>query len=205
VKKEIFTTEPRTTLPQGASAMSVKITDLIAYLLDKVPSAGRTQVVKFCYLADVEARKCLGKPLTNCNYVLYRHGPFDHEIINKLDWMDARGEVSTEEYSYRGNLAYAYRKNKKTPKVHFSPEREHILQHVAEIVRKNSLTELLRIVYDTEPVVDAKKRGPRPLLRMHLVDNERRIPGLEIERVLKSLNDQDEGRDMEEVFAELGV
>jgi hypothetical protein len=187
--------------------MSTKINDLIAFLLRKVPSAGRTQVVKFLYLADLEARKCLGKPLTNLNYKLDNHGPFDPVILTRLDDMESQGQISSEPYSYRGNRSYSYAKNKNTPKVRFSPEKEAILNHVAEIVRKNSLEKLLEIVYDTEPVVEAKKRKvSRIPLKMNLVDNENRIPGLELERVLKSMDSIEKGkcRDLDKILAELG-
>lgn len=187
--------------------MSTKTTDLIAFLLQKIPTAGRTQVVKFLYLADLEARKCLGKPLTNLNYVLDHHGPFDPVILACLDSMETRGLISTEEYSYRGNRCYSYAKNKNTPKIQFSPEKEAVLNHVADIVRKNSLPKLLEIVYGTEPVVDAKKRKlSRVPLKMKLVDNQSRIPGLELDRVLRSMEclEKGKGRDLDEILAELG-
>lgn len=187
--------------------MSSKITDLIAFLLRNVSQAGRTQVVKFLYLADIEARKCLGKPLTDLSYVLDNHGPFDPVILARLEDLESQGKISTEQYSFRGNRCYSYMKNKNTPKVQFSPEEEVILNHVVETVRKNSLEKLLEIVYGTEPVVDAKKRKAlRVPLKMNLVDKQRRIPGLELERVLKSMKSLDagKGRDLDEILTELG-
>jgi Protein of unknown function (DUF4065) len=186
--------------------MSAKISDLIAYLLNNVPSVGRTQVVKFLYLADLEARKCLGKPLTDLNYVLDRHGPFDPKILAQLDAMDADGRVTAEQFSFRGNQCYNYAKNQKTPRVVFSAEAEVILDHVVDLVRKHSLSKLLEIVYDTEPVVDAKARNAfgKPL-KMNLVNNARKIPGLDLERVLRATKDLDDGkgRSLEKVLAEL--
>ena len=185
---------------------AVKTSDAIAYLLTKVPSAGRTQVVKFLFLADLEARKCLGKPLTDLNYVLDRHGPFDPTILAKLDEMEESGQISSERYSYRGNNCYSYAKNNKTPKVRLSAAKEAILSHVAELVRKSSLEKLLKAVYDTEPVVDAKRRRAfGRVLKMDAVNNDRRIRGLELERVLKSIKELDEGkgRDLQDVLAEL--
>ena len=175
--------------------MSTKTIDLIAYLLERVPSAGQTQIVQFLYLADLEGRKCLGKPLTDLHYVMCDHGPFDPKILEQLERMDAAGLVAVERYPYRGNLAYSYKKQKKTPKVHLSEEKEIVLDHVVELVRKNSLTALLKMVDETEPIVDARNRAAvgRPL-KMTIVDNKRRIPGLEIERVLKSMKDLDDGK-----------
>src|SRR5205823_3317454 len=140
------------------------------------------------------------------DYLLCDHGPFHPRILEQLDLMDVAGLIATERFAYRGNLAYSYKRHKKTPKVHFSEEKELILDHVAELVRKHSLTELLKIVDETEPVVHARNRSAvgRPL-KMTVVDNQRRIPGLEIERVLKSMKDlyDGKGRELEEVLADL--
>jgi hypothetical protein len=185
--------------------MSTKIADLIEYFLDIVPAAGRTQIVKYLYLADLEARKCLGKPLTDLGYILERDGPCHQRILATLDEMDESGRIVAEKYSYRGNRCYSYSRKRRAPKVRLAAEKEFILNHVAELVRKNSLEKLLEIVNETEPVVEAKKRGTGALLKMNLVNNKSRIRGLELERVMKSVKDLDEGkgRGLEEVLAEL--
>ncbi len=45
-------------------AMSSKPADLISFSFEHVPAAGRAQVVKFLYMADVEGGKCLGFSFT---------------------------------------------------------------------------------------------------------------------------------------------
>jgi hypothetical protein len=184
--------------------MSNIVPKLISYLLEKAPNAGRTQVVKFLYLADLEARRCLGRPLSRLRYVLDNHGPFDPEILAALDNMEAQGQVASERYQYLGNTCYTYKATAKSPRATFAPEEEVVLSHVARLVGKNSLKKVLDIVYATKPVVEARKRNARgQLLKMTLVDNEARMPGLELERVLASIKELDRtgGKPLEKVLA----
>jgi len=172
--------------------MSSNVPKLIAYLLDRVPNAGRTQVVKFLYLVDLEARRCLGKPLTALEYVLDNHGPFDPAILSALDTMEALGQIAVERYQYLGNTCYTYAATSKAPRGAYAPEEDAVLSHVARIIQKNPLKKVLDMVYATKPIVDARKRNARGRpLRMTLVNNEARMPGLELERILASIKELD--------------
>src|SRR5437762_220241 len=96
-----------------------RVAKILVYFLDAVPKAGRTQVVKFLYLADLEARKVLGRPLTGLDYILDHHGPFDPDILATLDAMEARGHIRAEQYPYRGNTCYTYETTNKAPRASF--------------------------------------------------------------------------------------
>jgi hypothetical protein len=184
--------------------MPANVPKLIAFLLEKVPHAGRTQVVKFLYLVDLESRRCLGKPLTALNFLLDNHGPFDPAILAALDTMEALGQIAVERYQYLGNTCYTYEATAKAPKGAFAPEEEAILSHVARVIQKNPLKKVLDMVYATKPIVDARKRNARGQpLRMTLVDNEARMPGLELERVLASIRELDRtgGKSLEKFLA----
>lgn len=51
------------------------------------------------------------------------------------------------------------------------------------------------IVCQTKPMEDAKERNALGCqLRMELVDNEARIPGLELEQVIESVEELDRGK-----------
>ena len=57
---------------------------------------GRTQIVKYLYLADYEARRYLGRPITELSYRWDRHGPFDPAILQYLKELCDEDEVSEE-------------------------------------------------------------------------------------------------------------
>jgi hypothetical protein len=50
---------------------------VLRYLLEVAPGVGHTKLAKFAYLADLEARKYLGGPVSEFRYVRDQHGPFD--------------------------------------------------------------------------------------------------------------------------------
>ncbi len=184
--------------------MPNNVTKLITYLLDRLPNAGRTQVVKFLYLVDFEARRCLGKPVTALNYVLDNHGPFDPAILSALDTMEALGQIAVERYQYLGNTCYTYEATGKAPRGAYTPAEDAILSHVVRIIQRNPLKKVLDMVYATKPIVDARKRNARGQpLRMTLVNNEARMPGLELERILASIKELDKtgGKSLEKFLA----
>src|SRR3990167_3197938 len=70
---------------------------LIAYFVTRCSGhLGRTQLVKFLYLADYEARRYLGKPLSGFQYFWHHYGPFDHAIYENLENLKTRGFVDEE-------------------------------------------------------------------------------------------------------------
>jgi hypothetical protein len=183
---------------------------LIRYFLELSPGAGRTDVVKFLYLSDVEARKYLGKPISHLNYILYDYGPFDSDIYFHLDDMEAAGAINCERYSYKNTTCYRYSVTKLDTDRPFRKEEMLILDSIADAVRRTPLKDLLSdIVYQTEPMLDAKARelpsGSR--LRMDLVNNKGRIPGLELEKMLGAISDLDEGKGvpLEKFLEELAI
>jgi hypothetical protein len=159
-------------------------------------------------LVDIESRRYLGRPLSELNYICYNHGPFDSDILDQLDKMESAGLLDVERYNCCGNIGYNY-SSKKNGEDPFCREEEAILNHVTEVVRKCSLKNLLEdVVHQTEPMLDAARReafGRR--LRMELVDNQKRLHGLELERVLKAIEglDKGQGQPSEEFFAEVRV
>jgi hypothetical protein len=184
-----------------------KIAPLIRYFVERVPGAGRTQIVKFLYLTDLESGRYLGHPISDLNYILYDHGPFDSEILAHLDLLCAMDYLEGEQVRYpNGKFGWRYKAtDKPLPLTGTSKEGLAILDYVAANYGRTPLQGLLEeVVYQTAPMVDAKEReayGHR--LRMELVDNEARVPGLELERVVASVDqlDQGGGRSLKEIVA----
>lgn len=173
------------------------VAQMIRFFVERVPDAGRTQIVKFLYLADVESRRYLGRPISDLDYIWYEHGPFDSEILAQLDQLFLAGLITAEKVSYPNGFAgYQYRATEIPVHFDFSKEQMTILDYTAVTYGSTRLRTLLEdVVYKTKPMLDAKEReaeGGR--LRMELVDNENRKPGMELERITGAIEDLDKGR-----------
>lgn len=182
------------------------VDELILYFLDRVPGAGRTQIVKFLYLADLESRRCLGRPLTDLNYIWGDHGPFDPRICERLVELQKSGRICEEQYtSSYGGPAYRYRPSNEQQQLPPTEVARVILEKVVADIQGVPLRDLLEdVVYQTKPMLDAKERDARGQpLRMDLVDNELVIPGLNVERAWEGLHQLEAGqsRPLREVLA----
>lgn len=64
---------------------------VLRYLLQVAPGIGHTKLAKFAYLADLEARRYLGSPISEFRYAFEQHGPFDSS-----GFFGALGELKTQ-------------------------------------------------------------------------------------------------------------
>jgi hypothetical protein len=193
-------------IQEGRGIAHVSTADLILYFLARVPGAGRTQIVKFLYLADLESRRCLGRPLTDLKYIWGDFGPFDQRIYDCLDQLRKSGKVTEEQYpSSYGGTAYCYRTCAGQPQEPATKVVALILEKVVTDIQGVPLRNLLDdVVYQTKPMLDANNRGARGQpLRMELVDNELVIPGLSVERAWEGLHQLEAGqsRPLSEILA----
>ena len=188
--------------------MAAPVAELIKYFVEHVPGAGRTQIVKLLYLADHEARRYLGRPLTDLQYQWYQFGPFDKRILLELERLRDQGFVEEERVTFfSGSEGYRYKNAPRPMPLSVPTEEAAILNYVAVEFGSTPLRDLLEdVVYQTTPMVDAKDRNAfgQPL-RMELVDNQCRMPGLELDRVWRSVEqlNRGEGRPFREVMDEL--
>jgi hypothetical protein len=187
--------------------MSQTTADLIHYFVKRVPGAGRTQVMKFLYLADLEARKYLGRPLSDLDYILWDYGPFDSQVLAQLDDLCARGFLSHETVDYAsGKKGHRYGPTDKPLAAHFTEDERAVLDFVAAeygSMTRQALVE--EVVYQSAPMVDAKERGAclGERLRMEPVDGQEQMPGLELGQLLHSIEalDRGEGKSLREVLS----
>jgi hypothetical protein len=189
--------------------MSNRIAALIYFFVARFPRAGRTQVVKFLYLVDLEMRRHLGRPITDLDYIWHDHGPFDFEIYTQLRWLDAGGFIKGVFGRYpNGKEGWQYTATEKDLPLDLSSDETAIATSVAESCKSRTLDGLLKYVYDTKPMRDAQERGAKgERLRMELVNNEAVEMGEDIHRIQKALQQVERGevRPFEEIAAELGM
>ena len=162
-----------------------RIATLICFFLSKNPGAGRTQIVKFLYLTDLEYRQYQGKPVTDLEYVWGDFGPFDQRIYNVLETMKRRGLVQEAEYvSGHGKPAYRYELTEPCRRDGLHRAEVEVAEHIAAQVRDTPLRELLDdVVYETEPMLDAKQREARgQKLNMDVVNLKKRRFGIDLEK-----------------------
>lgn len=183
--------------------MAATLQHLIGFLLERNPGCRHGQLVKSLYLADLEARRCLGRPFTALNYIVYDGGPFDSDILSELKEMEQLGLLKVEQ----DGGAHRYFVAGHSIPTSFSKEERYVLDHVAELVRAAAAAGTLDgLVAQSRPMLDAAQRiGVGHRLRMESVDNEAIVPGLELEKVLRAMQEQEagQGRPLAEVMAEL--
>jgi uncharacterized protein YwgA len=184
--------------------MTSRAAQLIRYFVERAPGCGRTRLVKFLYMADHEARRFLGRPFTDLDYRFGYYGPFDPEIMRQVEQMVQEGKLGEEVFRRDGYKYYRYSPTKQQVPCCFKKEEKFILEHIIEAYADLKLDDLLEdVVYQTRPMLEVKSRGDR--LRMELVDGEKRIPGMELERVTEAVEElaSGGGRFLEDIMPEL--
>jgi hypothetical protein len=174
-----------------------RVAQMIRFFVERIPNTGRTQIVKFLYLADLESRSHLGRPISDLDYIWYDFGPFDSEILSQLDQLCWQGLITEEKVRYpNGKAGSRYHATETPVELDFSKEQRAILDYIVSTYGATPLQTLLDdVVYQTRPMIDAKEREALYCrLRMELVDNESRKPGLELERITRAIEDLDNGR-----------
>jgi hypothetical protein len=151
--------------------------ELVAYFVNRCQGGelGRTRLMKLLYLADYEARRFMGRPLSDITYVWHHYGPYDPAVERTVATLKARDVVTEERVIYpNGHAGYLYSAGPAPFKAYsFSPAEEAILDYVCRQYSRVQLKELLEdIVYQTEPMLKAQERGERDL-DMDEVNNTR--------------------------------
>lgn len=139
---------------------------------------GRTQLIKFLYLADYEARRFLGRPISSVVYEWYHYGPYDHQFQSRLSTLRNSGVILEEPVAYPNGLrGYIYVSGETQFDLNFDPDEVAVLEHVCKTYSRINLQSLLDdIVYETEPMRNAQQRDARNQpLEMNLVDSSRRF------------------------------
>lgn len=183
---------------------------LIRFFSERIPNAGRTQLVKFLYLTDLEARKLLGRPVTNLSYIWHDHGPFDPAIYACIDRLKRQSVIVEEKVQYpNGRHGYQYQAGDVALPCALPKEDLEIAKYIAGAYGKMTVRCLLEdVVYQTEPMEKAQKENSRgQRLSMEIVDNASRIPGDELERILRAVEEFDAGggKPFRSILAEVGI
>lgn len=122
---------------------------VLRYLLEAAPGVGHTKLVKFAYLADLEARRYLGRPISGFHYSFAQHGPFDRAFFAARDELRTSGYITEHPVAcgpYAGPTT-------KPLEYGFSLGEAAVLTYVAETYLGQTAGDLCDdVVYQTEPM-----------------------------------------------------
>ena len=165
---------------------------VLRYLLEVAPGVGRIKLVKYAYLADCEAYRYLGRPISTFRYRFDKHGPFDRAFFEAKDELVEGGyatETATRIGPYDG---YDYRPTTEPVEYGFTQDEAEILRYVAETYLNATAIRLCEdVVYNTPPIREAKV-GER--LEMEKMCAEPDPLGFNLERLLAAEASVEAGR-----------
>jgi hypothetical protein len=167
---------------------------VLRYLLQVAPGIGRTKLVKFAYLADLEARRCLGRPISAFVYVFNQHGPFDSGgFFAAVGELTARGLATENQVPCGEYVGYELYATGEAAEFDFTAAEAEVLRFVATTYFSKTARDLCDdIVYKTEPMRSAEPGKPLPM------DIVNRAPGeglgFSLERMLAGEASAEAGR-----------
>jgi len=151
--------------------------ELVAFFVQRCGgegNLGRTRLMKLLYLADYEARRFIGRPISSAKYVWHFFGPWDPRLTTWINRLKGAAVVEETPVAYpSGKKGFLYTPGAKQPPQSFKPVEVEILSYVCRQYSRVELVELLDdVVYQTEPMVHAqKKKAKEKPLEMDIADN----------------------------------
>lgn len=118
----------------------------------------KTQLVKFLYLADLYSVKWTGQQLTDLEWCYYKHGPWNEEIDAALRLMESiilecQGDATLVKLREDGSTV---------KDIHLSDGLELMLENIRKEwagAGNGKFDELIKYVYSTAPMVEAKRQS----------------------------------------------
>jgi len=169
---------------------------VLRYLLQVAPGVGRIKLAKFAYLADCEAHRYLGRPVSQFRYRYARHGPFDDRRFYAAKTELVEGGYATEVAVESGPyIGYELAPTNRPVEYGFDQAEVEILRYVAETYLSHSARSLCdEVVYQTPPMKDAKVGERLPMDRMRKAKDQQDELGLNLERLLAGEASAEAGR-----------
>jgi len=151
--------------------------ELVAFFVQKCGgdgNLGRTRLMKLVYLADYEARRFLGRPISGAKYVWHFFGPWVSRLPTWIHRLKDAAVLEETAVAYpSGKQGFLYTPGATRAPQSFKPVEVEILSYVCRQYSRVELVELLDdVVYQTEPMVHAqKKKAKEKPLEMNIADN----------------------------------
>lgn len=150
---------------------------VLKYLTERSQRIGATKLMKLAYLADITARKYLGHPVSEFEYIWYDYGPFDatyYDARNELIFAEVAEEQETP-YPKSGYVKRTLVDLGQPVRYELSEVEMQILDYVYGKYGDLPLQGLLDQAYSTEPMRKVKEEGREgDRLPVEMVDNQGR-------------------------------
>jgi len=190
---------------RGDTMPTSKNAQVLKYLLRGLGHVGTTKLLKLVYLADLQAREVISRPVSHLNYKYHNHGPFDKKFYSAIKELERRGATAKEKHVYpNGNEEDRIIDTENDVEINLTPAEEKILDFVVERFGSLPLPNIIQMVYDTVPMQEVGGRGRH--LPMHLVDGRlHREIGFDLDEIIAAKRRAEAGhrRPAREVFDEL--
>jgi hypothetical protein len=149
-----------------------KTAQVIKYLLRELGHTGTTKLLKLVYLADLQARSLLERPVSTLDYEFYNHGPFDKRFYIAIEELEEAACAVREKHTYPNGMEEDRVTDTDTDAPHDSltPGEIKILDYTVRRFGPLPLSDILEYVYKTEPMKLVKTREER--LPMNVVDGQ---------------------------------
>lgn len=124
-------------------------------------SLGKTQLIKFLYLTEIEVYRESGKRVTELNWIFHLYGPYAYEIEPILEEPEFQKETSktTTEKDF---IQFRVAESQKRYGAYVDTKLSITVKKIVGQWGKAPLSELLDYVYfETEPMQHVKRRGER--------------------------------------------
>ena len=127
---------------------------VLRYLLEVAPGVGHTKLAKFAYLADLEARKYLARPISQFRYVRDQHGPFDaRAFFAARDELVQTGYITESPVECGPYVEYQMQPTSRVPEYDFTVPESEVLSYVARAYMSKTARALCEdVVYRTAPM-----------------------------------------------------
>lgn len=145
------------------TAKNLKLEMVIYYLVKGLGNRlTKTKLMKLLFISDYIAKNGknlgIGRTLTGTKYIYYHYGPFSFDVYPAIDEINGYEilELDLSEESKHGSL-YSYEIGP-TPRFEpkFSEDETRVLDRVIQKYGNISLDTLLKIVYNSKPMKNAK-------------------------------------------------
>lgn len=138
-------------------------------------SPNRTELIKLLYLTDLEYFKNYGEKYSELNYIFYHHGPWTRQYHELLNYM-IDSEIS-EYNKLPDSMAwqYALRSFKPRHDVELDYEINTVLENNIFIYKESDLSQILQVVYTTEPLVSTPRNEEIDFYKVSLNIKNKRL------------------------------
>jgi len=167
---------------------------VLRYLLDADARVGRTKLAKYAYLADLEAWKYLGRPISEFRYIFDRHGPFDATaFFAATEELQQAGLATESQVAIGSYVEHKLEPTSRALEYDFSVAEARVLDYVVKTYLSTNARELCEeIVYKTEPMLKAKPGMLLAMSQMNRKPGDRL--GFSLDRMLAGEDSAEAGR-----------